>query len=371
MSLITHETPGRYCALMGIPEASDLQPGTDFRKPEYRRAVFLRFYAFHSEWGLHPGGVYFLFPYLAKHYGWDIEQKLWLAFINGNTQHPPTSLLIYRRFPNFADLNLTALDEFSNREWSRLEFDTDRRHQKRDFMASVRRYKQLCGSSQADYFARYVGSTDGIYENFNRLWDVVRKDFYSFGRLSAFSYLEYLRIMGLNLDCPTLFLRDMQGSKSHRNGLAKVLGRDDLDWHDTNSTGFDGKYTPEVLDWLEAEGATLLAEAKQTIPTASYFTLESTLCTFKSWFRPNRRYPGVYLDMLYNRIRKAEQKWPDDDFSVLWLARKDCVPHYLLTEATGSGMTKEKQNHFRLTGQVILMDRMFPCFKNDYQVRAA
>ena len=80
------------------------------------------------------------------------------------------------------------------------------------------------------------GSTDGIYENFNRLWDVVRKDFYSFGRLSAFSYLEYLRIMGLNLDCPTLFLRDMQGSKSHRNGLAKVLGRDDLDWHDTNST---------------------------------------------------------------------------------------------------------------------------------------
>ena len=61
------------------------------------------------------------------------------------------------------------------------------------------------------------------------------------------------------------------------------------------------------MEWLEAEGATLLAEAKQTIPTANYFTLESTLCTFKSWFRPNRRYPGVYLDMLYNRIRKAER----------------------------------------------------------------
>jgi hypothetical protein len=35
----------------------------------------------------------------------------------------------------------------------------------------------------------------------------------------------------------------MKGSQSHRNGLAKVLGRDDLDWHDSNPTGFDGKYT--------------------------------------------------------------------------------------------------------------------------------
>ena len=31
----THQTPGRYCELMGIPEVQDLQAGMDFRKPEF------------------------------------------------------------------------------------------------------------------------------------------------------------------------------------------------------------------------------------------------------------------------------------------------------------------------------------------------
>jgi len=84
-----------------------------------------------------------------------------------------------------------------------------------------------------------------------------------FGRLASFSYLEYLRIMRLNLDCDQLFLEDMKGSQSHRNGLAKVLGRDDLDWHGSNPTGFNGKYTPEMLAWLNKEAALLLAEASQ------------------------------------------------------------------------------------------------------------
>jgi hypothetical protein len=32
-------------------------------------------------------------------------------------------------------------------------------------------------------------------------------------------------------------------------------------------------------------------------------------CTYKSWHRPNRRYPGVYLDMFHDRIKNAETTW--------------------------------------------------------------
>ena len=35
----THQTPGRYCDLAGMPETQDLRAGMDFRKPEHRRVV--------------------------------------------------------------------------------------------------------------------------------------------------------------------------------------------------------------------------------------------------------------------------------------------------------------------------------------------
>jgi hypothetical protein len=38
---------GRYCELNNEIEETKLKYGMDFRKPKYRREVFLRFYEFH------------------------------------------------------------------------------------------------------------------------------------------------------------------------------------------------------------------------------------------------------------------------------------------------------------------------------------
>jgi len=348
----------------------------DFRRPEFRREVFLRFYEFQLQYRAHPGCVYFIMPHLYRTFEWDQEKRLWFAFLNGNTQNPVTSFLIFKRFPDFAQLKIADLEKWFNQEFSRLAFDTDRRHQKSDFVDSVKCYQKLTNGGQEEFFNTFINTADQK-QNFRKAWQVVRKEFYSFGRLSSFSYLEYLRIMGVNLDCDQLFLEDMTGSKSHRNGLAKVLGRDDLDRHDSNPTGFDGNYTLEMLAWLNREAALLLGEAKERSagkPYAydlSYFTLESTLCTYKSWHRPNRRYPGVYLDMFHDRIKKAEATWPEEDFGLFWDARKICLPAHLRLEDKPSdvGVTPEKQNHFRQTGQIINMDTFDPVFKNDYDDR--
>ena len=370
---IDHTTPGRYCQLLGLDETPLLEQGMNFRRPEYRREVFLRFYEFHLKYRSHPGGVYFLMRHLPRVFNWTAEQRLWYAFLNGNTQHPPTSLVIFRRFPDFKNLDLSELDRWFNLEFKRLEFDTDRRHQKSDFVKSVKCYKKLTEGDQEGFFGSIV-DTEDQYENFRKLWKVVREKFYSFGRLSTFSYLEYLRIMRVPIDCDQLFLEDMSGSKSHRNGLAKVLGRDDLDWHDSNPTNFTGKYTPEMMVWLNKEAACLLNEAKTRFSglsfyqDVSYFTLESTFCTYKSWHRPNRRYPNVYMDMLYNRIKKAEERWPEEDFSVFWDARKTYLEPELRLEDNPAdpGLCKEKQNHYRETGQVIMMDQEWSCFSNSF-----
>jgi hypothetical protein len=301
---------------------------------------------------------------------------LWFAFINGNTQNPLTSWLIFKRFPSLRDLKVNTLDEWFNAEWARLEFDTDRRHQKRDFMQSVKTYKEMCGKSQTEFFLKVMGEDDADpLKNFQKIWNVVRDDLYSFGRMSTYSYLEYLRIAKLNIEPNTLFLEDISGSKSLRNGLAKVLGRDDLDWgFDQNPTGFEGKYSPQVMDWLKEEGKTILNEARERFAgrdfyeDVTYFTLESEFCTYKGWSRENRRYPGVYADIFHGRIKKAEQRWPEEDFSVFWKMRQDVLPQPLRLEDNPGdvGVKPPKQNHYRLTGQVIMMDMDWPCFANSY-----
>jgi Alpha-glutamyl/putrescinyl thymine pyrophosphorylase clade 2 len=361
-------------------EVKELTADMDFRKPEYRREVFLRFYEFHLKNRSHPGGVYFAMPWLAKHLKQTVEDKLWTAFINGCSQNIVTTSIIQKRFPSIATLDLTELNNWWNIFHSKFKagsgWDSDRKYfkiGKTGFPQCVESYKKQVdkfGSQEAMFMS--VMNTSDVYQNFRNTWDFVRNNFLSFGRLSTFSYLEYLRIQGMPLDCDSLFLRDISGSKSHRNGLCKVLGRDDLDWYDvkdSHNPDFEG-YSEEVLSWLEEEGALLLDEAKARIkhPDVSYFTLESTLCCCKSWYRPNRRYPNVYMDMMYNRIKYAESEWGPEVGKMFWQMRKECLPKNLRLEDNPAdpGLCKEKQNVFRLTGKVIMMDKDWSVFKNPF-----
>lgn len=359
------EPTGRWSELAGVEEVRGLKAGMDFRDPRYRREVFLRFYEFHLTYRSHPGCVYYLFPHFFKKFKCSLDERLWMAFVNGNTQHMPTTLAIFSRFPEPAK-DFGALEKFFSANYERLAFDTDRRYCKKEFLKSVRVYSDLVGKSQSRFFGE-LGTA------FCALWNTVRERFWSFGRLSTFSYLEYLRIAGVPVECDDLFLDDLKGSKSHRNGLLKVLGRDDLDWHASNPD-FDGRYSTAQISWLKAEAKLLLEDARKRFLRApffgdvNYFTLESTLCTYKSWHRLNRRYPNVYNDMMYDRIKLAERNFPDATLKEFWSARRVALPEYLRLEdcPDDPGLVPYKQNHYRLTGQVIMMDRMWPCFKNDW-----
>lgn len=358
-------------------EVRALATGMDFREPQYRREVFLRFYEFHLRHRTHPGCVYLLFPELLRDR--PREDWLWFALINGLTQNPVTTMVIFQHFTEVPreERTLQELDDWFNANWARLAFDTDRRYQKKDFPAAVRAYsKALEGKSQEHFFRMSLSLPPPgpkSEEAFDDLWKVVDKQFLSFGRLSTWSYLEYLFICGLDLEPSSMMLRDMSGSKSHRNGLAVVLGRDDLDWR--KDTVFQGKYRPEMISWMEAEADSILAEMRtrhvgqsstEWYRHISRFTLESALCTYKGWHRPNRRYPNVYADMLYDRIRRGERDWPSFDFTPFWEARKT-LPEHLLLECNPDdpGLQRVKQNHYRLTGQVIMMDKDWSVFRGD------
>lgn len=373
---------GSFCELNDLKEYSELEYGLDFRKPEFRKEVFLRFYEFHLKYRSHPGGVYYLMPYFANKFNWNKEQKYWFAFINGSTQNPCSSMVIFNKFPNFEDIDLNDFEKWHRENWKKLQYDIDRRYVKGHFSEQLQNYKKLLdGRSQEEYFEKYLKSESGDkFDNFWVVWNEVFNKFYLYGRLSTFSYLEYLKIMGLDIDCPDLLMYDIDGSKSHRNGMCKVLGRDDLDWFKDNNN-FPG-HSLEVVQWLEEKAEDLLFEAKVRFKNrdfyhdVNYFTLESTLCCYKSWHRENRRYPNVYNDMMFERIKKAENAgWNKEeiDFEIFWNARKDCLPEYLRLEDNKLDPTyikgnlhPEKQNHYRLTGQPIMMNKEWSCFKNSF-----
>lgn len=342
----------------------------DWRLLENRREAFQRSYSFNLTYKVHPGCVYSLLPAIAAEEGGSLESRMWLAWLNSNTQNPATSLLLYRASAGVPTRWDQAVD-FWNSNFKKLEWDTDRRHQKSKFGEATEEWWLSGFSSPGSY---PIGGTWSEWWKFG-------SDFPHWGRLSTWSGLEFFRILCPELGIPdadTLLLRDWSGSRSHRNGLGVIAGYDSVYWGpgDADVLG--------VVDELEELGLDLVREAQgRNIATpddcscsapydtcthdpvphrdVGYLTMESALCTYKSWHKPNRRYPGVYADMAYERIRKAEQRFPASSFSVLWEARQADLPEWLRLEDNPQdpGLSSPKQNHYRLSGEIPMMYHLF------------
>lgn len=322
--------------------------------------MFLRFYEFHLKYRSHPGGVYCIFPELRRHFELNEEDTLWLAFIMSRCENIVTAWIIFRRFPSF-DADPEDVQQFISDHWHALEWDTDRRHVKSKVGDALRGYQAMVGASQGVYFRQLCASDDPVV-NFRRCWDAVISLPY-FGIRSTFSFIGYLRIvLPQKIESNSLFI-EQSGSKSIRHGLLTVLGREDITTH-----------TSDVIEWLRKEADLLVQECRTRFAgrdferDVSLFTFASALCCYKGWHRPNRRYPNVYMDKLHDQILKATARYPDVDLSVFWTIRKRCLPRALRVEDTPDdcGLTPKKQNHYLETGEVIMMDIEWPCFRNSF-----
>ncbi len=363
------QTPFTHRAL----KAEDLTPNLDYRDAATRYEVFMKFYEYHLEHRGHPGCVYFIYPWLWERYNFDMEQKLWFCYLNGVTQNPMTTWRIFTKFPSLKDVNIEALDKWhlsthadGRPMWRTLSYDIDRRYQKGHLVKMVANYKELVGDrTQEEYFNSFAHTPQGVLPptgHFDALWKEIRGNFHMFGRLSTFSYMEYLKIAGIGIECSTLLFGDMSGSLSHRNGVMKVLGLDE--WEQHKKINPNVKHNKDVVALAESTAYSILIDAQARFKDrnfahdVNYFTLESTLCCYKSWFRKNRRYANVYIDMMHDRIIDGNERWgvEDKDADMFMQCREDSLPDY----ARAGGITKEKQNHFRLTGEPIFLGNMFP-----------
>ena len=315
----------------------------DYRLREHRAEYFSALYRMNLERRAMPGLVYLYMPMMAERYDWDAESKLWFAALNGFTQNPITSLRMMQQLPECppAGAALSRFDAWFNDNWETLNFDDDRRKNKRNTVEGIRSYAQLV-SEHGGYQALLWAPGQSYAEAWGKAQRV-----HSFGRLSTFSYLEYVRIMGFGAECNDLMFEDFEGSRSHRNGALFLQGADNLVYDKRSGNEFNGKYEhfPQMCDWLLEKSNEFLrgfvAQNPDT-PDVGYFTLESQYCQFKNGFF-RRRYPGVYADMAWDRI-----KWYDEHgFAALTSVFKDMraegLPAWLREECETQPVARPKK----------------------------
>ncbi len=304
----------------------------DYRLRENRTKYFDALYTLNLNYGVMPGLVYLYMPELAKRYNWDTEQRLWYAFLNGMTQNPITSLRLLEQLPEVppAGAALTKFTNWFDENWETLQYDTDRRYQKKDTVEAIKSYASL--------LAGFKSQEEMLTGDYQTLWKRVRDGYDSFGRLSAFSYLEYVYLNGFGADCDDLLFEDKSGSKSHRNGMMFLYGADQYVWDKRMKNDFTGDYPDfsKICDWLNTAASSYLDRYSQLNPKVSNvgnFTFESNLCTFKNHFF-GRRYPGVYADMAWSRIEWAEEKGLDvEEFKDM---RSELLPTWLRAECSNN-----------------------------------
>jgi len=322
----------------------------DYRLPQHRSTYFHSLYEMTLKYGVSPNLVYLYLPALAAHYGWSTEQRYWYAFLNGLTQNCITSLRLFKvcqAVPTAAEVQ--QLRSYFNDNWDSLQYDTDRRYQKALTIDAIEAYAHAVhenGGTQAKMLSG---------KPFLRLWDTARS-YKSFGRLSAFSYLEYLYISELGADCSSMFFNDRSGSRSHRNGILYLLGLDMLVWDRRAGNGFAGNYSDfeQLCVYLEYHAQLLLEKQaqRQPHPHACRYTLESVLCTFKNHFF-GRRYAGVYADMSWQRIQWADERGQREHTEVFKAIRSQHLPSWLRDECAAGDQPSmaARASMFPSTGQ--------------------
>lgn len=343
----------------------------DYRLLENRKECFFKYY----EASLRCNDFdpwFYMANYIQDKTNMSIEQRYWFSWLYVTSYNGITSWVFFNEFPELNKINLEKFQQWEEISWRKMEFDSDSRFNKGKIHILLKHYiERLGGKSQEEYFKDLLDKKGNKVQSFNNFWNDVIKNFKFFGRWMSFCYAETLyRCLNYPIECNSLFLDDIGGSRSHRDGLCFLLGKDDWDDHHPNFKG----YTKEMISYLVEEGNKLMEESKKVLPQdlfhmVEYFTLETVLCVYKKFFRQTR-YLGYYLDRTYHQIVFGEkQKWKNVDWKLFWDCRKELTQENMLCENLSyKGMNKEFMKEFMNTGRMINFDKFFDEDKDEYEL---
>lgn len=332
----------------------------DYRLVENRREAFIRWYAWSLKYDDCDPAVW-VTNYLHKRYEHNDEQRLWFAWLYGNTYYAPTSWILLNEFPDFELATVDRITQWNSTNYKRLRYQTDTKWNKGHLPTMFESYQTYIGNkTQRERLESYYG--DNEKDNFDNLWTSIKSSLHKFGRYSTWFYLQHLKhTAGIRITPTSLMLDDFDGSRSHRNGLLYAVSQE----HD-----LDRKLSAISYSNLEAQAKEILEETRHRFPelinVIDYFTMETCLCSFKKVFRENHgRYLGYYLDRQAEEIIKVQKDgWYGIDWDVLWQAREETIDLRLDTK---QGINKERFSSFVRTGKFENLEWMFDDEENIFK----
>jgi hypothetical protein len=324
----------------------------DYRLPQNCREAFIRWWIWSLKYDDCDPAVW-MTNYLHKRYEHNDEQRLWLAWLYGNTYYLPTAWVLMNEFPDFELATVDRMEQWNTANYKRLRYQTDTKWNKGHLPTMFASYQKFIGDrTQREALEEYYGYTEE--ENFNNLWKGIKSSLHKFGRYSTWFYIQHLKhTTGVHVNPTSLMLDDYDGSRSHRNGLLCAIGRHD---------DMDRKLTAAEYANLESQAYAILCEAQARFPELAhqidYFTMETCLCSFKKIFREHHgRYLGYYLDRQAEEIMQCERDgWYGIDWDVLWQARNESIDLRLDHKR---GIDKERFSSFLRTGKLENLEWMF------------
>jgi len=330
----------------------------DYRLQENRRESFIKWYAWSLQYKDCDPAVW-MTNYLNQRYEHNSEQRLWFAWLYGNTYYLPTAFILLNEFPDFELATYDRMNEWNTENYKRLRYQNDTKWSKGHLPDMFKSYAEFVGDkTQEEALSEHYGDTEE--QTFDNLYGVIKDKFYKFGRYSAWFYLQHLySTCNVPAVPSTLLFNDYSGSRSHRNGFCFALGKDD--W-------YDKKLSASEYEWLESQAKELLIEMQDRFKSLTSdinpYTMETALCAYKKVYRiRDGRYLGYYNDRVAEEIRRVEQdSWDGIEWRVLWDARNETLDKEL---SVSKMIDKGKMSAFVDEGKIARLDWMF---KEDKEV---
>ena len=289
----------------------------------------------------------FLINYINDRMELNVEQRYWMAWLYGNTYQLATAWVIANEFPDFENVDIERLTEWNASNYKRLRYQSDQKWQKGHLPRMFESYRENIGDRTQEEFFKSICCSNDPVKNFDLLYRYIVKNFYKFGRYSAWFYIQTLKeTCDLNVEAGNLLLYD-DNTHTQRDGLCYAIAEDD--WVGDDSIRKD----KDKIELLNDISYYIIDKFKNDHKDvyADMFLLETTLCAFKKTFRiKNGRYLGYYLDRQFEDIKQVENDlWPGIDWSLLWQGRKEILDPRTNRD---TGVIGEDMEFFLKTGQI-------------------
>lgn len=285
---------------------------------DFREETFFDWFLWSVKYGDCDPSIWII-NYLFERLEFNTEQKLWFAWLYGNTYNVPCTWVLWNEFPDFENCDVERIRIWQNNNYKNIKYQIDTKWNKGHLDSMFISYKKIMGKNQEQFFKKNL--TNDPIRNYHFLYDFVIKNFHKFGRYITWFYLQSLRSnCGINIEPDSLLFSD-RGSESHRNGMIYAVGKDsyvDKPYKDLSDKFFN---------YLEGRGRKLLRRMKKFYPTISFFEMETVLCSYKKLFREHSfRWKGYYLARQLDDIQKFEKlNWSGIDWDLLHQARREVL----------------------------------------------